>query len=94
MMADWTPADWTTFLTALGGFVTVLGGVIATIVLQVRGNRKTAESAMVSQDNNDKLSAVVAQTHEIARAVPQASTAPTEDLVNADPAIAARKAGA
>ncbi len=88
-MSQWTPADWLVFLGGLGTFA----GVLVTGILQILTLLKQNKSAAVSSDNNDKLSAVVAQTHEIARAVPKASTAPTEDLVNNDPATNARKAG-
>ena len=80
-MGAWTPQDWIIFLTALGGFVTTTGGVIVTIVLQMRGNAKTNASMAISADNNEKLSAVVHQTNEIARATPDASTAPTDHIM-------------
>ncbi len=88
-MALWTPEQWIVFFTGLGGFI----ASVATVWLQLRGNAKTSAAKKVSEDNNEKLTATVAQIHEIARAVPKASTAPTDDLVNNDPATNARKAG-
>lgn len=79
-MGNWTPQDWITFLAALGAFVTTLGGVIATIVLQLRGNAKVDAAKAISLDSNQKVTAVVAQTRNIADAVPGADTSPT-DLV-------------
>lgn len=77
-MEMWTPQDWIVFLGALGTFVVTVGGVATTIILQVRGNAKTEAAKQISSDNNDKITAVVAQTREIARAVPNASTGPTD----------------
>jgi len=73
-MDSWTPAEWASFLTALGGFVTLLGSVITTIVLQIKNNAR-------SKENGEKLNAVAAQTNNIADAVPGASTAPTDHIV-------------
>lgn len=82
-MANWSPTDWITFLTALGSFVTLAGGVIVTIILQIKGNRKTESAKTISADNNDKLAAVISQTNEIAAATPGASTLPTDHIVAA-----------
>lgn len=78
-MSAWTPEQWITFLTGLGGFLAAL----STIYLQIRGNAKTEAAKVISADNNVKLNAVVSQTHELARADPVASTAPTDALVQA-----------
>lgn len=80
-MGTWTPQDWILFLTALGGFATTLGGVIVTIVLQMRGNAKTDAAKVISADNNDKLTAVVHQTNNIAAAVPGATTDATDAVI-------------
>lgn len=94
-MESWTADDWIKFLTALGGFVTVLGGVVATIVLQLRGNAKTEAAKAISSDTNLKVTATVAQTRNIADAVPGASTAPTDAVASKPAAVdAARNNGA
>lgn len=79
-MSAWTPEQWILFLTALGGFATTVSGLIITIILQLRGNAKTEQARVVSADNNRKITAVVAQTREIARAVPDADTTPTDNV--------------
>jgi hypothetical protein len=80
-MENWTPDQWLAFL---GGAVALLGtlaGTITTVILQLRGNAKTEAARMISADNNEKVTAVVAQVHNIADAVPGASTGPTDALV-------------
>ena len=70
----YTAQDW---VLIIGAVFTGLTG-LATIVLQLIGNRKTDSAKAVSADNNTKISAVVEQTRNIADAVPGASTAPTD----------------
>jgi hypothetical protein len=79
-MESWTPGDWGIFLTALVAAVGSIGGTFTTIFLQLRGNAKTEQAKAISADSNAKVSAVVAQTREIANAVPGASTAPTDGI--------------
>jgi hypothetical protein len=93
-MNAWTPQDWLVFFGGLVTVLTALGTGVTTIILQLRGNAKTEAAKSVSEDNNIKINAIAAQTNNIADAVPGASTAPTDAIVNSDPATAARKAGA
>lgn len=73
-MDTWGPQDWVVFFGAAATFL----GTLATVVLQVIGNLRTAQAKAISTDSNEKVTAVVAQTREIARATPDASTAPTD----------------
>jgi hypothetical protein len=86
----YTAQDW---VLILGAFFTGLTG-LATVLLQLRGNAKTEAAKQISADNNAKVNAVVAQVHNIADAVPGASTAPTDAIVKSDPATIARQTGA
>lgn len=82
-MSTWTPAEWTTFFLAAGAFLTAaVTPAIINIILTLRGNAKTDRAAVISADNNTKLSAVVHQTNEIASVTPGASTAPTDTVLN------------
>ncbi len=85
-MAAWSVSDWLTFLAAAGAFATTLGGIVTTIILQLRGNAKTEQAKAISTDTNIKMTATVAQAREIARAVPGATTAPTDIVIQRAPA--------
>jgi hypothetical protein len=92
-MSSWTPEQWLALIGGLVGLAGTLIGTIVTAVLQIRGNAKTEAAKQISQDNNAKVTALVAQTNNIADAVPGASTAPTDHILN-DPAMMARNRGA
>lgn len=83
-MSAWTPGDWGIFLTALVAAVGSIGGTITTIILQMRGNAKIETSAAISTDTNQKTTAIVAQTRNIADAVPGADTSPTDIVIQRD----------
>lgn len=89
-METWTPQDWVIFLGGLATAVTTIGGVITTIVLQIRGNAKVEAARAISTDTNQKTTAIVAQTREIARAVPDADTAPTDIVIQRGEALSAQ----
>lgn len=91
-MGTWTPDDWIKILTALGGFVTLLGTSVTAIILQLRNTAKTEAARVLSADNNRQLGAVVRQTNNIADAVPGASTAATDPLINQAAASRTRRA--
>lgn len=94
-MESWTPADWAIFFTALTTAVASITGAIATVYLQIRGNAKTEAAKAISADSNEKVTAVVAQTRNIADAVPGASTQPTDAVASKPAAVdTARNNGA
>ncbi len=93
-MSEWTPEQWGIFLGILATFLTSVGGLATTIILQLRGNAKTDAAKAISADSNEKVTAVVAQTREIARAAPGASTAPTDAVFEKPSAVdTARNSG-
>jgi hypothetical protein len=80
-MENWTPDQWLAFL---GGAVALLGtlaGTITTVILQLRTNTKVEAARAISTDTNQKTTAIVAQTRNIADAVPGASTDPTDVVI-------------
>lgn len=84
-MSSWTPEQWTNFFLAAGGFLTVaIVPAIINIILTLRGNAKVDAAKALSADTNQKTTAIVAQTREIADAVPGASTAPTDIVIQRD----------
>jgi len=80
-MGAWTPEQWLAFLGGVVALLGTLGGTITTIILQLRGNAKVDAAKAISTDTNQKATAIVAQTREIARAVPDADTSPTDVVI-------------
>lgn len=91
-MSAWTVDDWIKILGAMGGFVTLLGTSVTAIILQLRNTAKTEAARAIGVDNSQKLNAVVRQTNELARADPNASTAPTDAIINTATAMQTRRA--
>ncbi len=85
-MSTWTPEQWQNFLLSLGGFLTVVAGLATTIILQIRNGAKVDAAKAISTDTNEKTTAIVRQTNELARADPNASSAPTDMIAQRGPA--------
>lgn len=85
--AAYSAQDWVLIIGAIStALVGVLTG-IATIVLQLRTNTKVEAAKAISTDTNQKTTAIVAQSREIARAVPGASTDATDIVIQRGEAV-------
>lgn len=78
----YTAQDWVLIIGAVFTGLTSL----AAAVLGYLNSRTASQAKAISTDTNQKATAIVEQSREIARAVPGASTDPTDIVIQRGPA--------
>lgn len=57
-MENWTPAEWTTFFVAAGGFVTLIATQVTGVIISIQNGKK-------ADINSQKLDATKAKVDEV-----------------------------
>jgi len=54
-MNTWTPAEWTTFFVAAGGFITLIATQITGVVVSIRNGQKADANNTLTQKTHDMV---------------------------------------
>lgn len=54
-MNTWTPAEWTTFFVAAGGFVTLIAAQVTGVIVSIRNGQKADANNVLTQKTHDAV---------------------------------------